>query len=138
VDCRQPDSAGPLADEGGIFEMETHRLQRMDLHPGETPFSTRKDKVKRSGDRWTLDTTALDDPVKEAWLVVRASDFHPLQQHIRFADDRHLDFEGIGLRDSHPRKDPIANPSRQLGLRQTIRHRRQQELPKLDLSRRGT
>jgi hypothetical protein len=59
--------------------------------------STRKDKVKRSGDRWTLDTTAVDDLVKEAWLVVRASDFHPLEQHIRFADDRQLDFEELAF-----------------------------------------
>jgi hypothetical protein len=59
--------------------------------------STRKDKVKHSGDRWTLDTTAVDDPVKEAWLVVRASDFHPLEQHIRFADDRQLDFEELSF-----------------------------------------
>jgi hypothetical protein len=33
--------------------------------------STKKDKVKRSGDQWTLDTTAGDDLVKEAWLIVR-------------------------------------------------------------------
>jgi hypothetical protein len=59
--------------------------------------STRKDKVKRSGDRWTLDTTAVDDLVKEAWLVVRGSDFHPLEQHIRFADDRQLDFEELAF-----------------------------------------
>src|ERR1700689_4963665 len=59
--------------------------------------STRKDKVKRSGDRWTLDTTAADALVKEAWLVVRASDFHPLEQHIRFADDRQLDFEELAF-----------------------------------------
>jgi hypothetical protein len=65
--------------------------------------STRKDKVIRSGDRWTLDTTAIgdlvkvDDRVKEAWLVVRASDFHPLEQHILFEDDRRLDFEELAF-----------------------------------------
>jgi hypothetical protein len=65
--------------------------------------SPKKDQVKRSGDRWTLDTTAADDlvkvndRVKEAWLVVRASDFHPLEQHIRFADDRQLDFEELAF-----------------------------------------
>jgi hypothetical protein len=65
--------------------------------------SPKKDQVKRSGDRWTLDTTAaddlvkVDDRVKEAWLVVRASDFHPLEQHIRFADDRQLDFEELAF-----------------------------------------
>jgi hypothetical protein len=66
--------------------------------------STRKDKVKRSGDRWTLDTTAVDDLVKEAWLVVRASDFHPLEQHIRFADDRQLDFEELAFQISAPQR----------------------------------
>jgi hypothetical protein len=66
--------------------------------------STRKDKVKRSGDRWTLDTTAVDDLVKEAWLVVRASDFHPLEQHIRFADDRQLDFEELAFEIRTPQK----------------------------------
>ena len=66
--------------------------------------STRKDKVKRSGDRSTLDTTAVNDPVKEAWLVVRASDFHPLEQHIRFADDRQLDFEELAFEIRTPQK----------------------------------
>ena len=65
---------------------------------------TRKDKVKRSGDRWTLDTTAVDDLVKEAWLVVRASDFHPLEQHIRFADDRQLDFEELAFEIRTPQR----------------------------------
>jgi hypothetical protein len=66
--------------------------------------STRKEKVKRSGDRWTLDTTAVDDLVKEAWLVVRASDFHPLEQHIRFADDRQLDFEELAFEIRTPQR----------------------------------
>jgi hypothetical protein len=66
--------------------------------------STRKDRVKRSGDRWTLDTSAVDDLVKEAWLVVRASDFHPLEQHIRFADDRQLDFEELAFQISAPQR----------------------------------
>ena len=65
---------------------------------------TRTDKVKHSGDRWTLDTTAVDDLVKEAWLVVRASDFHPLEQHIRFADDRQLDFEELAFEISTPQR----------------------------------
>jgi hypothetical protein len=66
--------------------------------------SARNDKVKRSGDRWTLDTTAVDDLVKEAWLVVRASDFHPLEQHIRFADDRQLDFKELAFEIRTPQK----------------------------------
>ncbi len=66
--------------------------------------STKKDKVKRSRDRWTLDTTAVDDQVKEAWLVVRANDFHPVEQHIRFADDRQLDFEELAFEISAPQR----------------------------------
>jgi hypothetical protein len=66
--------------------------------------TTKKDKVKRSGDRWTLDTTAVNDLVKEAWLVVRASDFHPVEQHIRFADDDQLDFEELAFETSTPQK----------------------------------
>jgi hypothetical protein len=66
--------------------------------------STKKDKVKRSRDRWTLDTTAVDDQVKEAWLVVRANDFHPVEQHIRFADDRQLDFEEVAFDISAPQR----------------------------------
>jgi hypothetical protein len=69
--------------------------------------ATKKDTVKRSGERWTLKTTARDDLVKEAWLVVRASDFHPVEQHIRFADDRRLDFEELAFEISTPQK-PIS------------------------------
>jgi len=64
--------------------------------------STKKDNVNRSRDRLTLDTTAADDQVKEAWLVVRANDFHPVEQHIRFADDRQLDFEELVFEISAP------------------------------------
>jgi hypothetical protein len=74
--------------------------------------STRKDKVKRSGDRWTLDTTAVDDLVKEARLVVRANDFHPVEQHIRFADDRQLDFEELAFEISAPQR-PVGRFVRQ-------------------------
>ena len=66
--------------------------------------STKKDKVKRSGDRWTLDTAAMNDLVKEAWLVVRASDFHPVEQHIRFADDGQLDFEELAFETTTPQR----------------------------------
>ncbi len=60
-------------------------------------ISKKRDKVRRSGSRWTLDTTAGEDLVKEAWLVVRVNDFHPVEQHIRFADDRQLDFEELAF-----------------------------------------
>jgi hypothetical protein len=67
-------------------------------------ISTKTDKVSHSGDRLTLDTAAMDPRVKEAWLVVRASDFHPVEQHIRFADDHRLDFEELGFEISAPQK----------------------------------
>jgi hypothetical protein len=66
--------------------------------------STRRDKVKRSGDRLTLDTTAGDDLIKQAWIIVRANDFHPVEQHIRFADDRQLDFEELAFEISSPQQ----------------------------------
>jgi hypothetical protein len=66
--------------------------------------SRKKDIVKRSRDRWTLDTTAVDDQVKEAWLVVRANDFHPVEQHIRFVDDRQFDFEELAFEISAPQR----------------------------------
>ena len=66
--------------------------------------SRRKDKVKRSGGRWTLDTTAVGDLVREAWLVVRAKDFHPVEQHIRFADNRQLDFAELAFEISTPQR----------------------------------
>src|SRR6185295_12278978 len=64
-------------------------------------INLRNDKVTRSGDSWTL-TTRDDDTtsgnfIRQAWLVVRASDFRPVSQHIRFADNRTLDFEEIAL-----------------------------------------
>ena len=58
----------------------------------------KKDKVKRSGDRLTLDTkTSGKDLIKEAWIVVRADDFHPVEQHLRFSDDQQLDFTELAF-----------------------------------------
>jgi anti-sigma factor RsiW len=57
----------------------------------------KKDKVKRSGDRLTLETTTDKDPIKEAWIVVRADDFHPVEQHLRFSDDQQLDFTELAF-----------------------------------------
>ncbi len=44
-----------------------------------------------------LDTTASGNAIREAWIVVRASDFHPTEQHIRFSDDRILDFQELAF-----------------------------------------
>jgi hypothetical protein len=56
------------------------------------------DKVQRSGDRLTLQTkTTGKDPIQEAWIVVRAGDFHPVEQHLRFSDDQQLDFTELAF-----------------------------------------
>lgn len=80
---------------------------------------TKKDEVKRSADRWTLDTIAGERPtnidpvpgadINEAWIVVRTQDFHPIRQHIRFADGRQLDFEELlfEMKDQAPSVDSI-------------------------------
>lgn len=55
------------------------------------------DKVKRSGSHLILDTIAPEDPIREAWISVRAADFHPVAQHIRFRDGRELDLTEIAF-----------------------------------------
>jgi hypothetical protein len=60
-------------------------------------LTTKTDKVKRSGDRLVLDTRAPADSIQEAWISVRAADFHPLAQHIRYHDGRELDLTEIAF-----------------------------------------
>jgi hypothetical protein len=55
------------------------------------------DRIKRWGDRLTLITNPVDDPVIEASLMVRLTDFHPMEQRIRFAGGREVDIEEIGF-----------------------------------------
>ena len=89
------------------------------------------DKVKRSGDRLTLDTTTDKNLIKEAWIVVRADDFHPLEQHLRFSDDQQLDFTELAFQIgdepqpalqtlsqavAHPKPSPPADPSPRVNL----------------------
>ncbi len=57
----------------------------------------KKDKVKRSTGFLTLDTVAEHSPIREAWIVVRADDFHLVEQHLRFANDRRVDFREIAF-----------------------------------------
>ena len=68
-------------------------------------LTTKTDKVKGSGDRLVLDTRAPADSIQEAWISVRAADFHPLAQHIRYQDGRELDLTEIAFRD-RGRKEP--------------------------------
>jgi hypothetical protein len=56
-----------------------------------------KDRVKKSADRWTLHTLAGAGPIKEAWLVIHTGDFHPIEQHIRFSDERTVDLEEVSF-----------------------------------------
>ena len=57
----------------------------------------KNDQVKRIGGELALDTTASGTTIREAWIVVRSSDFHPIEQHIRFSDDRSLDFAELSF-----------------------------------------
>ena len=59
--------------------------------------SVKQDKVKHSGDFLILDTIAETGPIREASLSVRAKDFHPVEEHIRFADDRRLDLTELAF-----------------------------------------
>jgi hypothetical protein len=69
------------------------------------------DTVKRTGDRLTLDTTTSQQPLREAWIVVRAADFHPLEQHLRFANDQQLDFTELAFQiDDDPQPLPQSQP----------------------------
>jgi hypothetical protein len=52
----------------------------------------KKDTVKRAGDLLTLETATSQDLIRDAWIVMRAGDFHPVEQHLRFANDQRLDF----------------------------------------------
>lgn len=55
------------------------------------------DKVKRSGGFWLLETVAPHDFIRDALLTVRAADFHPIEQRLRFQDDRELTIKELGL-----------------------------------------
>lgn len=68
-------------------------------------LGTKTDKVKRSGDRWVLDTLTPLGAIREAWISVRAADFHPVAQHIRFLDGRELDLTEIAFQS---REEPAA------------------------------
>jgi hypothetical protein len=61
-------------------------------------LQAKKDRVKRSHGFLTLDTTASNSPIKEAWIVVRADDFHLVEQHLRFTDDRLVDFTEMAFK----------------------------------------
>src|SRR5262249_35010391 len=57
----------------------------------------KKDSVEQSGEMLTLETIAEGGPIQTASVVVRANDYHPLEQHIRFDDGRQLDFRELAF-----------------------------------------
>jgi hypothetical protein len=69
----------------------------------------KKDTVKRAGGLLTLDTATGQGAITDAWIVVRAGDFHPVEQHLRFANDQRLDFVELAFQvDDKPQ--PAAEP----------------------------
>jgi hypothetical protein len=60
-------------------------------------LSAPKDKVKKSRDRWTLYTVASTGLIKEASIVIHIGDFHPIEEHIRFVDNRRVDVEEVSF-----------------------------------------
>lgn len=55
-------------------------------------LASKNDAVTRSQQLLMLTTTPQTGPIKKASILVRATDFHPLEQHILFTDAQTLDF----------------------------------------------
>jgi hypothetical protein len=60
-------------------------------------LASKSDGVRRSQQLLTLTTTPQTGPIKQASIVVRAADFHPLEQRILFSDEQELDFLELGF-----------------------------------------
>jgi hypothetical protein len=60
-------------------------------------LAAKDDKVERDRDALKLTTITETGLFKKASIVVRATDFHPVEQHIVFADDQALDFFELGF-----------------------------------------
>jgi hypothetical protein len=60
-------------------------------------LAAKDDKVERDRDALKLTTIAETGLVRKASIVVRAMDFHPVEQHIVFADEQALDFFEVGF-----------------------------------------
>ncbi len=57
----------------------------------------KEDRVSRSGDFLKIETVSAGDFVQAATMVIREKDFHPVEQHLRFADHRQLDLKEIAF-----------------------------------------
>ncbi len=78
----------------------------------------KKDTVKRAGGLLTLDTATSQGAIADAWIMVRAGDFHPVEQHLRFANDQRLDFVELAFQvDDKPQ--PAAEPVSAIALAQS-------------------
>jgi hypothetical protein len=60
-------------------------------------LASKSDGVTRSHQMLTLTTTPQTGPIKQASIMVRATDFHPLEQRILFSDEQELDFLELGF-----------------------------------------
>ena len=77
-------------------------------------LTAKSDSVTRSRQMLTLATTPRTGLIKKAAIVVRAADFHPLEQHILFTNERTLDFHELSfeIEDEVP---PVIQQSSQQG-----------------------
>lgn len=77
-------------------------------------LTAKSDSVTRSRQMLTLTTTPQTGRIKKASIVVRAADFHPLEQHILFTNERTLDFHELSfeIEDEVP---PVTQQSSQQG-----------------------
>src|SRR5262249_34941037 len=57
----------------------------------------KQDVVRRNGNYLTLETTAEHNAVRLASLIVREADFHPIEENLRFADDREIQLTEVAL-----------------------------------------
>jgi len=60
-------------------------------------LAAKDDKVERDRDALRLTTSTETGPIRKASIAVRAVDFHPIEQHIVFADQQALDFFELGF-----------------------------------------
>ena len=70
-------------------------------------LQTKQEAVKRSGNFLTLSTSTGHDWIREAHIVVRATDFHPVEQHFRFSNNRELDLKELAFEISEQAPTPV-------------------------------
>jgi hypothetical protein len=58
---------------------------------------SKQDEVRRSGGLITLETASYAGPVRNARLVVRAADYHPVEEDLRLADSQEVQISEIAF-----------------------------------------